>query len=217
MNQILFTNNNSTNNNSTNNKFTQKSNSKKKFFKTQFITSVTLLLITILLYFYNWNNRSSKEKISKHIANNYSISQLYNNKNYSNSTYSQNGQIFMVIGMIEIPKINIYYPIISESNDELLKISPCRISGPMPNEDGNLCIAGHNYDNYKFFSKISNLKKDDETIKTADSYNVTDMNNSNASLDTSAANENTTFCVSERFLYKTCCFHGNFADFSSFY
>lgn len=39
------------------------------------------------------------------------------------------------------------------------------------------------------------LKKDDETIKTADSYNVTDMNNSNASLDTSAANENTTFCV----------------------
>ena len=38
------------------------------------------------------------------------------------------------------------------------------------------------------------LKKDDETIKAADSY-ITDMNNSNASLDTSAANENATFCV----------------------
>ena len=66
--------------------------------------------------------------------------------------------------MIEIPKISIYYPIISESNDELLKISPCRISGPMPNEDGNLCIAGHNYDNYKFFSKLSSLKIDDEIV-----------------------------------------------------
>ena len=58
--------------------------------------------------------------------------------------------------MIEIPKIGIYYPIISEATDELLKISPCRIAGPMPNEDGNLCIAGHNYDNYKFFSKLKN-------------------------------------------------------------
>ena len=66
--------------------------------------------------------------------------------------------------MIEIPKINVYYPIVSESNDELLKISPCRISGPMPNQDGNLCIAGHNYDNYKFFSKVSNLNNNDEII-----------------------------------------------------
>ena len=66
--------------------------------------------------------------------------------------------------MIEIPKINVYYPIVSESNDELLKISPCRISGPMPNQDGNLCIAGHNYDNYKFFSKLSTLNTNDEII-----------------------------------------------------
>ena len=66
--------------------------------------------------------------------------------------------------MIEIPKIDIYYPIISESNDELLKIAPCRISGPIPNGDGNLCIAGHNYDNYKFFSKLSNLSNRDKII-----------------------------------------------------
>ena len=72
--------------------------------------------------------------------------------------------MFSVIGIIEIPKINISYPILSESNDELLKIAPCRISGPMPNEDGNLCIAGHNYDNYKFFSKISSLENGDEII-----------------------------------------------------
>lgn len=90
---------------------------------------------------------------------------MYNNENFQiNNLYNQNGESFSVVGMIEIPKIDIYYPIISESNDELLKISPCRISGPMPNEDGNLCIAGHNYDNYKYFSKLINLDINDEII-----------------------------------------------------
>ena len=34
--------------------------------------------------------------------------------------------------------------------------------GTIPNKEGNLCIAGHNYDNSKFFSKISSLKNGDE-------------------------------------------------------
>jgi len=84
---------------------------------------------------------------------------LYNNKFHENSNYNNNGQNFAIIGMIEIESINIYYPIISTATDDLLKISPCRIAGPLPNENGNLCIAGHNYDNYKFFSQISSLKK----------------------------------------------------------
>ena len=50
----------------------------------------------------------------------------------------------------------------SELSDELLKIAPCKLSGPMPNEEGNLCIAGHNYDNYKFFSKVPTLEVNDE-------------------------------------------------------
>ena len=158
MNQILF------------NKI--KSNSKKeekiktKTLKIQFIGSVALFLITIIVYVFNIELRNSKENASKQIKNNYSISRLYSNNSnfYESEVYTQNGVFFTVIGMIEIPKINIYYPIISESNDELLKISPCRISGPMPNEDGNLCIAGHNYDNYKFFSKVSSLTNDDKII-----------------------------------------------------
>ena len=39
----------------------------------------------------------------------------------------------------------------------MLKISPCRLCGPEPNQIGNLCIAGHNYDNGKFFSNINKL------------------------------------------------------------
>ena len=85
---------------------------------------------------------------------------MYNESenNSQNSILYNNNEI---IGFIEIPNINIYYPIFANINDELLKISPCRFSGPLPNNIGNLCIAGHNYDNNKFFSKISSLKNND--------------------------------------------------------
>lgn len=31
----------------------------------------------------------------------------------------------------------------------------------MPNQTGNLCIAGHNYVDYKFFSRLNELEKND--------------------------------------------------------
>lgn len=137
---------------------------KKRIYKTQFFISIFLFFSTIIIYFNNLQKRNQQENISQKITSNYNISRLYNNENFINNAYNNNGKTFNIIGMIEIPKINIYYPIISESNDELLKISPCRIAGPMPNEYGNLCIAGHNYDNYKFFSKVSSLEINDEII-----------------------------------------------------
>ena len=140
-------------------------NLKKQQLKIQFFGSVSLLFVIVIFYFINAQIRNSKESTSMQIANNYNILKLYNNESKSSdSVYTQDGQTFTVIGMIEIPKINIYYPIISEANEKLLKIAPCRIAGPMPNENGNICIAGHNYDNYKFFSRIIDLKIDDEII-----------------------------------------------------
>ena len=31
----------------------------------------------------------------------------------------------------------------------------------MPNQTGNLCVAGHNYVDYRFFSRLNELKKGD--------------------------------------------------------
>lgn len=154
---------------------------KKQRFKVQFIVSVYLIYVTLFAYFLNIEIRNSKEITSKQLADNYNILRLYNNTNsYDSSLYNKDGQVFSVIGMIEIPKINIYYPIITEYNEDLLKISPCRVSGPMPNEIGNLCIAGHNYDNYRFFSKVLKLSNNDEIIihdlsGSKISYMITDI------------------------------------------
>ena len=66
-----------------------------------------------------------------------------------------------MIGILQIEKIDLLYPILSTTSDELLNISPCRFCGPMPNQIGNLCIAGHNNANNKLFGKLDLLNYND--------------------------------------------------------
>ena len=87
------------------------------------------------------------------------------------STYTaSNGKTYEIVGKVSIPSINVDYPILSETSDALLKVSVCKFWGSNPNEIGNLCIAGHNYRNKRFFSKVP-------TLKVGDIIEVTDLNN----------------------------------------
>lgn len=74
---------------------------------------------------------------------------------------TSDGTVYSTIGVINIPSINVNYPILSTYSDELLKIAPCKFHGPNVNAVGNLCIAGHNYKNDKFFSKVPRLEAGD--------------------------------------------------------
>lgn len=64
-----------------------------------------------------------------------------------------------IIGFIEIPKINLKYPISETINDKNLNILPCKLCGPLINTPGNFCIAGHNFNNNLFFSNLFLLNK----------------------------------------------------------
>ena len=170
MNQILFNENNS---NNAKTPIVQK-HSFIKIYRFKILLSLCLLVLTALIiyYFYFWNDLDNKEEFSDTLKYSFNIQQLYaQNSNYNTqktlNDYIATSSNFSVIGLIEISKINISYPILSNINDELLKIAPCRFYGPLPNEIGNLCIAGHNYKNSKFFSKLKNLKNDD-IIKITD-------------------------------------------------
>lgn len=78
------------------------------------------------------------------------------------STYTaSNGKSYDIVGIINIPKIEINYPILSETTDALLKVSVCKFMGPEPNSVGNLCIAGHNFTNNRAFSKLNKVEKGD--------------------------------------------------------
>lgn len=164
MNQIIFLNDTEDNFENTENIIqdtninNKKRNYKSYLFKCIFIFSNTISLMFVIYYIWFNYSINKNEKISKNLSNNFEIKTLYSsNQNYTTNLDSNN----YVIGIIEINSIGISYPIISESTDENLKISPCKFFGPNPNEVGNLCIVAHNYNNYKFFSKIYKLNNND--------------------------------------------------------
>ena len=79
------------------------------------------------------------------------------------STYTApNGKKYESIGVINIPKINLTYPILSKTTDALMKVAPCKFHGGSPNEVGNLCIIAHNYRRKGvFFSDVPDLEVGD--------------------------------------------------------
>lgn len=82
------------------------------------------------------------------------------------SAYTGSGR-YTVVGEIMISKLQIAYPVINETTDENLKIAPTKLMGPNMNEVGNFCIAGHNYKNNQFFSKLSTLSINDTISLTS--------------------------------------------------
>ncbi len=66
------------------------------------------------------------------------------------------------IGFVEIPKIGIKLPVMSDWDYDRLKIAPCRNFGSVNNND--LVIAGHNYTVH--FGKLDNLTEGDAVIFT---------------------------------------------------
>ena len=151
MNQILNT-----------SKYNNKDKIKQKIFKIQFHGSIFITLIIFANIFFYSINLYEKEYISKSLIKNYNISRMYSfNTIGKNKQKSNNNTIF---GIIEIPKLGIYYPIFSNLNEELLKISPCKFFGESPIRNGNICIAGHNYNNSMFFSNLDKLSINDKVF-----------------------------------------------------
>lgn len=83
-------------------------------------------------------------------------------------TYYNN---YVMIGYIEIPKINIKYPILEKETVASLEQSVAvrYPDNPKLNQPGNVVIAGHNYRNGQFFSKL-------EDVTTGDIVKITDVN-----------------------------------------
>ena len=77
-----------------------------------------------------------------------------------------------VVGIIEIPKIDINYVILPKTTVEAMKISVTKFWGPEINEIGNFSIAGHNNWNGTMFGKVKRLEIGD-IIKLRDLYNNT--------------------------------------------
>ncbi len=99
-----------------------------------------------------------------------SINSLENEKKEAaNKTYMEG---YEVMGMIEISKTGIKYPVLSEVTKKSLETSVAILYGVGLNQPGNTTIAGHNYRNGLFFSDNKKLAKGD-TIKITDQTGTT--------------------------------------------
>ncbi|MBR3613675.1 MAG: sortase [Clostridia bacterium] len=150
MNQILFDKN--------------VSKQKSYIFKIQFILSIILAIVFAFYIYMNYSENENLESISKIIDKNFELSKIYEVQKTSN-----NSQMFF--GKIIIDKINLEYSVFNMYNEDLLKISPCKFYGSQLGEKGNICIAAHNYNDNRFFSRIDELKIKD-TIKLINLENL---------------------------------------------
>lgn len=80
----------------------------------------------------------------------------------SNKYVTEDGEIeYFAESIVNIPSLGIEYPVLSETSEELLKISINKLWGPAPNEVGNYVIIGHNYKSGKMFGKLKSINMGD--------------------------------------------------------
>lgn len=131
-----------------------KRNVKKKIFKIQILVSIVVIFWLYGKTLLDNYNRYELEKITKSIEKNLKVSEIYN-------VEKQSKEQELYFGKISIPKINLEYTIFNNFSEELMKISPCKFYGVGIGEKGNICIAGHNYNDKRFFGRLFELEKND--------------------------------------------------------
>ena len=155
MNQILLTLEN----------FNKKWNNNKYYYYKYIFFFCTIIIWVVFIFSFRSYCLSQEDlNSSNFISDAIKLQSLYNINLSDNSTYP-------IIGRIEIPSLNINYPIFSKTTDELLKLGICKVYGPNINTRGNLCLAGHNYENNLFFSNLKKINLNEKII-LYDSYNI---------------------------------------------
>ena len=164
---------------------------KKVVYKIAFVISIICVVLLSSYYIYGEYDRDKNEEISHEIlagiidettikrddgilkvllsdddnSNTQNAQDTQNSgeqvENTSQSYQANNGKTYITEATLNIPALSINYPVLSETSEELLKISLNKFWGPSPNEVGNYCIVGHNYTNKKMFGKLSEIKNGD--------------------------------------------------------
>ena len=158
---------------------------KKRIYKIQFFVSIFFIFLLSSYYIYAEYDRNKSEEVSRVLlsevksedkttkqdskndpiiivlseneaedAEEVEVNEVINNTTLNDTTYTTEA-------IITIPKIDITYPVLSETSDELLEISVNKYWGPKPNEVGNYCVVGHNYKNGKMFGRLHELENGD--------------------------------------------------------
>lgn len=157
---------------------TNKLKKKKKIYKIQFIASLVLVFIFSGWYIMTELDKNASEAVSQDMLKDIAFnlqddttsdeplivalndSEIIEDTESTtlNGSYTDGGGItYTYESVLSIPSLGIEYPVLSETSEELLKISLNKFWGGSPNSVGNYCVVGHNYKSGKMFGKLSQI------------------------------------------------------------
>lgn len=126
---------------------------------------ITAIIVGVIIGSEYIRREKNEDKLSAVVAQIENINTDMNNKEEKQESIKVDG--YDVEGIIEIPKIDIKYPIVSTTSDEAMKVAITKFWGANINDIGNYTMAGHNYKNGTMFGKTKYLKVGDK-IKMTD-------------------------------------------------
>lgn len=140
---------------------------KKKIYNIILIILALILLVVIsIIAFKRINNQIKEKELINTVADiKVKLEEIKESENDEKTITKYKG--YDIVGIIEIPKINIEYPIINQTSDETMALSITKFWGNNVNDIGNFTMAGHNYFDGTMFSKTNKLNIED-TIKMTD-------------------------------------------------
>lgn len=140
---------------------------KKKIYNIILIILALILLVVIsIIAFKRINNQIKEKELINTVADiKVKLEEIKESENDEKTITKYKG--YDIVGIIEIPKINIEYLIINQTSDETMALSITKFWGNNVNDIGNFTMAGHNYFDGTMFSNTNKLNIED-TIKMTD-------------------------------------------------
>ena len=140
---------------------------KKKIYNIILIILALIILVVIsIIAFKRINNQIKEKELINTVADiKVKLEEIKESENDEKTITKYKG--YDIVGIIEIPKINIEYPIINQTSDETMALSITKFWGNNVNDIGNFTMAGHNYFDGTMFSNTNKLNIED-TIKMTD-------------------------------------------------
>lgn len=147
-----------------------------------------VIIVTIILiatkYIGNFENEKEMTNIVEQIKStdlelpNNNVIDIETNNTEAEAEIEIDG--YKVLGIIRIPKIDLEYPILNETNKISMKKSITKFWGPNLNTVGNLTLAGHNNKDGTMFGKVKKLNIGDiieieDLYKNTVKYEIFDM------------------------------------------
>lgn len=131
---------------------------RKKSGKKKLVFFLVIIIILIIPAIYWKENKNIVENTITNVEPNYEVTE-------ENMTEIVDADIpdtmgdYSVLGKIVIDKIGVEKNILDQTTDESLKLSVTKFYGPNINEEGNLCLSGHNYKDT--FGYLVKMEKED--------------------------------------------------------